>query len=96
MERILGRNPEYTRRLNPYKKKATIALSSPNLAILRGYYRRRIVRGKGLMTRVGREREEGGRDPLPAALPASLFARLLASPRLAVSPRSETEDDLRP
>lgn len=29
---------------------------------------------------VGREREEGGRDPLPAALPASLFARLLASP----------------
>jgi len=29
------------------------------------------------MTSVGREREEGGRDPL---LPATLFARLLPSP----------------
>lgn len=47
------------------------------------------------MTSVGREREEGGRDPLPAALPASLFTRL-SPPHLTVSPRSETEDDLRP
>lgn len=48
------------------------------------------------MTSVGREREEGGRDPLPAALPASLFTLGLSSPHHSVSPRSETEDDLRP